>query len=97
MGSQGGEDSRCRGGTNTGGVWDKLGRQSDHWQTLWPHICTDKQRAGLTVVESGAGRAAGSTLQPHIRAQTKWTNSWEQSRLCNPGLQRREIKPQTSD
>ena len=30
MGSQGGEDSRCRGGTKTGGVWDKLGRQSDH-------------------------------------------------------------------
>ena len=44
MGSQGGEDSRCRGGTNTGGVWDKLGRQSDHWQTLWPHVRADKPR-----------------------------------------------------
>ena len=29
-GSRGGEDSRCRGGTNTGGVWDQQGRQSDH-------------------------------------------------------------------
>ena len=29
-GSQGGEDSSCRGGTETGGVWDKQGRQSDH-------------------------------------------------------------------
>ena len=27
MGSQ---DSRCHGGTQTGGVWDKRGRQSDH-------------------------------------------------------------------
>ena len=30
MGSRGGEDSRCRGGTETVGVWDKWGRQSDH-------------------------------------------------------------------
>ena len=29
-GSQGGEDSSCRGGTETGGVWDEQGRQSDH-------------------------------------------------------------------
>ena len=29
-GHQGGEDSRGRGGTETGGVWDKRGRQSDH-------------------------------------------------------------------
>ena len=86
MGSQGGEDSRCRGGTNTGGVWDKLGRQSDHWQTLWPHICTDKQRAGLTVVENRAGRVVGSTWGPHIHAQIYRTNGGEQSRPCNPGL-----------
>ena len=26
MGSQGGEDSRCPGGTETGGVWDQQGR-----------------------------------------------------------------------
>ena len=25
-----GEDSRCRGGTETGRVWDEQGRQSDH-------------------------------------------------------------------
>ena len=25
-----GEDSHCHGGTETGGVWDKRGRQSDH-------------------------------------------------------------------
>ena len=29
-GSQGGEDLHCRGGTQTGGVWDQQGRQSDH-------------------------------------------------------------------
>ena len=29
-GSRGGEDSRCCGGTETGGVWDERGRQSDH-------------------------------------------------------------------
>ena len=29
-GHRGGEDSRGRGGTETGGVWDKRGRQSDH-------------------------------------------------------------------
>ena len=34
----GGEDSRCHGGTKTGGVWDKRGRQSDHKQTLRPYI-----------------------------------------------------------
>ena len=35
---RGGEDSHCRGGTETGGVWDQQGRQSDHEQTLRPHI-----------------------------------------------------------
>ena len=44
MGSRGGEDSRGRGGTETGGVWDEQGRQSDHWQTLQPHIPADKLR-----------------------------------------------------
>ena len=29
-GHRGGEDSRGHGATQTGGVWDKLGRQSDH-------------------------------------------------------------------
>ena len=29
-GSQGGEDLRCCGRTETGGVWDERGRQSDH-------------------------------------------------------------------
>ena len=67
MGSRG--DSRCRGRTETGGVWDERGRQPDHWQTLWAHI----------------------------RAQINRTNGREQSRPRNPGLKRREIKPQTSD
>ena len=42
--SRGGEDSRCHGGTETGGMWDERGRQSDHWQTLRPHIRADKLR-----------------------------------------------------
>ena len=29
-GHQGGEDSRVRGGTETGGVWDERRRHSDH-------------------------------------------------------------------
>ena len=41
MGSQGREDLRGRGGTETGGVWDEQGAgQSGHWQTLQPHIHT---------------------------------------------------------
>ena len=44
MGSWGGEDSSGHGGTETGGVWDERRRQSEHWQTLWPHILTDKPR-----------------------------------------------------
>ena len=44
MGSRGGEDSHCLGGTETGGVWDERGRQSDHWQTLRTHIRADKPR-----------------------------------------------------
>ena len=43
-GSRGREDPRCRGGTETGGVWDEQGRQSDHRQTLRPHIRADKSR-----------------------------------------------------
>ena len=69
MGSWGGEDSSGHGGTETGGVWDKQGRQSGHWQAPWPHI----------------------------RAQINLTNGRERSRPRNPGLQRREIKPQTSE
>ena len=30
MGTRGGEDSSCLGATETGGVWDERGRQSDH-------------------------------------------------------------------
>ena len=48
MGSWGGEDSRGRGRTKTGGVWDERGRQSDHWQTLRPHIRTQINQEGQT-------------------------------------------------
>ena len=44
MGSRGGEDSYGHGGTKTGRVWGERGRQSDHWQTLRPHIHADKPR-----------------------------------------------------
>ena len=63
MGSQGGEDSRCHGGTETGGVWDQWGRQSDHWQTLWPHICADKPR-GLDSEWRRTGQAE-RRMAPH--------------------------------
>ena len=48
------------------------------------------------MAESGAGRAVGSTPRHHIRPQINRTNGRERSRLRNPGLQLREIKPQTS-
>ena len=44
MGSRDGEDSRGCDRTETGGVWDELGRQSEHWQTLRPHIRAEKPR-----------------------------------------------------
>ena len=89
MGSRGGEDSWGCGGTETGAVWDERNRQSDHWQTLRPHIRADKLR--------GLDSEWRSTLQPYIRAQINRTNGGEQTRLSNPGLQRGEIKPQISD
>ena len=46
---------------------------------------------------NGAGRAVVSTLWPHIRAQINRTIGGERSRPHNSGLQRGEIKPQTSD
>ena len=55
------------------------------------------ERAGLRVAESGTGRAVGSTPGPHIRTQINQMNGGERSRLHNPGLQLREMKPQTSD
>ena len=81
MGSQGGEDSRGRGGTETGGVWDERGRQSDHWRTLQPHIRAQINQEGWTQSGREWGRQSGG----------------ERSRLRNPGLQLGEIKPQTSD
>ena len=68
MGSRGREDSRGRGGTETGGAWDERGRQSDHWQTLRPHIHADKPR-GLDSEWRRTGQAEWRTLRPHICAK----------------------------
>ena len=59
MGSRGGEDSSCCGGTETGGVWDERGRQSDHWQTLRPRIGAQINREGWT--QSGGERGRQSS------------------------------------
>ena len=59
MGSRGGEDSHGRGGTETGGVWDKRSRQSDHWQTLRPHIRAQINPEGQT--QSGRERGRQSS------------------------------------
>ena len=48
MGSWGGKDWSCRGGTKTGGVWDEWGKQSDHQQTLQPYIRAQINREGKT-------------------------------------------------
>ena len=55
------------------------------------------ERARLRVAENRAGRATGSTPQAHIRAQINWTNGGERGRPRNPGLQHREMRPQTSE
>ena len=36
----------------------------------------ETERAGLRVAENGAGRAAGSTLRPHTRAQINQDQQW---------------------
>ena len=89
---------RCHGGTETGGVWDKGGRQSDHWQTLQPHIRTDKPRGPDSEWQrTGQAEQRVAPLRPHFRAQINRTNGGERSRPRNPGLQCGEIKPQTSE
>ena len=60
-GHWGGEDSRGHGRTETGGVWDQQGRQSDHWQALWPpHSHTDKR--GRTTGSEADHVTQGSSL-----------------------------------
>ena len=54
---RGGEDCCGCGGTEIGGVWDKWGRQPDHWQTLWPHICTQINLEGCTQEWRRTGQA----------------------------------------
>ena len=58
MGSRDGEDLCCSGGTETGGVWDQQGRQSDHHQTLQPYIRAQINREGWT--QSGGERGRQS-------------------------------------
>ena len=82
--------------------WRSVGRTGQAVQPLAdpvaPHSHTDKpRRPDSRVVENGAGRAAGITLRPHIHSQINRTNGGERSRPSNPGLQRGEIKPQTSE
>ena len=55
-GQPGGDDLRGRGGTETGGVWDKRGRQSDHWQILRPYIPAQINREGQTQSGGEQGR-----------------------------------------
>ena len=59
MGSRDGEDSRGCDRTETGGVWDELGRQSYHWQTLQPHIRPQIKQEGRT--QSGRERGRQSS------------------------------------
>ena len=55
-------------------------------------------REGWTQSGRERGRhSTGSTPRPHTLAQINQTNGGGQSRLYKPGLQRWEIKPQTSD
>ena len=56
MGSRGGEDSRCPGGTETGGMWDERAGSST---TLRPHIHTQINREGRTQSGGERGRQSG--------------------------------------
>ena len=56
MGSRWGEDLHCHGGTKIGGVWDQQGRQSDHGQTLQPHIRAQINPEGRTQSGGEQGR-----------------------------------------
>ena len=58
MGRRGGEDSHGRGGTETGGVWDERGRQSDHYRPCDPTFA-QINREGRT--QSGGERGRQSS------------------------------------
>ena len=66
-GSQGGEDSRGRGGTETGEVWDEQRRQSDQQQTLRPHIRAQRNQECWTHSGGEQGRQSGRQhpVAPH--------------------------------
>ena len=68
-GHRGGEDSRGRGGTETGRVWDVRGRQSDHWQTLRPHIRaqTNRDKRREPGLQRGGNKASNKPLIENIR------------------------------
>ena len=69
MGSRGGEDSHCPGRTETGGVWDKLGRQSATSRPCGPTFA-QINREGRTQSGRERGRQwGGRTPRPHIRTQ----------------------------
>ena len=58
-GSQGGQDSCCHGGTETGGVWDDRGRLTDHQLTQRPYIRAQINPEGRTQSGGEWGRQSG--------------------------------------
>ena len=89
MGNRGGQESRRGGGWQTqrgGGLWNGV----------------SKATAGRPseVADCGMGQARlqlADTKSPHSCIDKPGGTAGERSRPCNPGLQRREIKPETSD
>ena len=73
MGNRGGEDSGGPSGTETGRVWDEWGRQSNHWQTLRPHIRAQINPEGRRTQSGGEqGRPSGGwhPAAAHSRTDT---------------------------
>ena len=59
--------------------------------------CRGRTKTGGAWDQQGRQSDHWQTLRPQIPAQINRTNGREQSRPRNPGLQRVEIKSQTSD
>ena len=94
-GSRSGEDWRGHGGTETGGVWDERDRQSDHWQTLRPHIRADKLRGPESEWrKTGQAERWVAPRGPHTCTQINREEQRRAKQTAYPGIQCGEIKPQ---
>ena len=74
-GHRGGEDSCGRGGTETGGVWDERGRQSNHSRPCSPTF-TQINREGRTQSGGERGRQSGGEHPAAPHSCTDKSDKW---------------------